>query len=102
MIALVEAGLFVGLGFGASSVHLLMLRRAVVGVRQSGAGEARRAITRGLPLRLLLMSLFLAAATVCGLSACLWWVLGFAIGRWLGCVRALAHPRPFGLVDERG
>jgi|YNPNPStandDraft_1061719.scaffolds.fasta_scaffold16984_3 hypothetical protein len=93
--------LLVGMGSGA--LHLWWLRRDLERVARNAPAVAGRRIVGGFVARLLALTPILYLAARGGLVACLAWVLGALLARWVVVgygLRAPAANAP--MSDERG
>lgn len=78
-------------GLATSALHLAMLHRAVNALHARSAAQAQRAVTFGVPLRLLGLAPVLYLVARAGLIASLAWLAGFVAARaaigWYVCFR---------------
>ena len=89
-------------GFAAAGLHLLLLRLALIRVAQLSPKQARKRITRGLPMRLLVQSPILFLATQAGLVPCLVFVLSSLLGHWFVYSCTSTRSQSLTLSSKRG
>lgn len=102
MTAPMQVALWILIGFGATCLHLTLLRRSLAGVGRLDPSDARRRITRGLPLRLLVLSPIMLLAARSGLGACTSLIAGFLLGRCCVCHAGMRGQPPAPQGDKQG
>jgi len=102
MVTAILVFLWVIIGIGAASAHMSMLRSAVRCARSQSPTVAKKQITKGLPLRLLLWLPILLFAAHSGLIACVAIIAGSLLARWFVQLRVLYHAQPIAVSSEQG
>jgi len=89
-------------GIAASLVHLALLRRALLASLNLAPQRAKERVSRGLPFRLLILTPVLVLAARSGLIACIAFVVGSLIGRWLAFTRSTVHKELAAVSSRQG
>ncbi|MBM3188228.1 MAG: hypothetical protein FJZ90_05835 [Chloroflexi bacterium] len=102
MSAVLHGFLWTLIGVGVSWFHLLLLDHAV---RRAGERSPRNAawrVSRGMPLRLALLTPFLLGAVQAGLVACASLILGLLAGRMVVYWGFVSRQGVGGALQRRG
>ena len=87
-----SAPLWLAIGLAGAWIHARMLQRALERTRGASGSQAKRLITKGLALRLLLFAPVLIVAARAGLVPTCCWLLGHWVGRTVISWRTLQRP----------
>ena len=101
MPAVAEALCGLAIGLVGALLHLWLLRRSLERASGMLPDAAGRAMARGVPARLLILSPLLFAVAKIGGMACFGFVAGFLLGRWaVGYLRIGSGSDRFAVPDR--
>ncbi len=90
-------------GLLTALLHSWLIRRAIDRVVDLPPADAGQRMARGVPLRLLVLLPILAIVARQGLAACVGFVVGFVVGRWVaGRSGSSGRRGRFPMPDRRG